>query len=129
MSHNRIALERTIGRITLDRMNGYEVGSVADIFREYGGDDRVTISVLERSFGGSFDEVARRGRDAVTAAVAKTLRAELGARGLRAAACESGFRDQFFHLDPTMELGEVLGPRFQARAKMIEGEVGGRASH
>lgn len=118
MSTNRIALERTIGRITLDRMNGYKVGSVAQIFKEYGGDDEITIKVLECAFGDNFDEVADKGRSHITNLLAGHLREELAKRGARAAACSAGFRDIYFHCDPLMPLGEVLGDRFTARFKL-----------
>lgn len=119
VTKNRAALERTIGRITLDRMNGYKVTSVAEIFQEYGGTDPVTIRVLERAFGDDFDAVAAKGRKAITDVLAKHLREELAAHGARAASCSAGFRDIFFHCDPEMKLGDLLGPVFTARVKGV----------
>jgi hypothetical protein len=115
MSKNRAALEQTIGRITLDRMNGFPVKSVAEIFKEYGGTDEVTLKVLESAFGVDFDRVASKGRKEVTEILAKNLREELASRGERLASCSVGFRDMFFHCDPEAKLADLL-PNIKARA-------------
>lgn len=97
-TNNRMLLEQAIGAAVLDRWNGYPVRSIAQNYKDIGGDNKTTIAVLERAFGDDFDAVANQGRAEVKARATVALADALASEGLRLPTTKE-FRDLAFHVE------------------------------
>jgi hypothetical protein len=102
----RAALEQTVGRVYLDRLNGYPTGNVAALFQGLGGTDSTVISTLNKAFGNNFDAVAVKGVAAINDAAKQGLGAALRAEGLTVPITPA-FRDLLLNVDPNTTVGAM----------------------
>ena len=104
--NQRAFLEQAIGQVYLDRMNGYPVGNVAQMFQALGGTDPTAIKALTNAFGDNFDRVAQGGASAIGDAIKTGLGNALHAEGLNVPTTTE-FRDLLFSTDSTTTLGTL----------------------
>jgi hypothetical protein len=103
---DRAVLERTVGSIVLDRMNGFPIGSVASRYRAFGGQSLTVLAVLEDAFGDDYEIHSAKGREHVEQRVSDALKRALAAEGL-VAPTTVGFRDMLMHLDKTTTIAQL----------------------
>jgi len=120
-SKNRVLLEQTVGRVYLDRINGYPVGNVAEIYRSMGGTDPTVIATLQKSFGNNFDAVATKGIGAINSSIRTGLSDALRSENLHAPITPE-FRDLLFHVDDGSTVGAL-----RANIRAAGGGTGGGA--
>jgi hypothetical protein len=105
-AEDRAALEQTIGQAYLDRLNGYPVGNMAEIYKSIGGTDPSAIAVLTTAFGSNFDAIAARGINTVNDSARAGLRTVLQAENLKAPTT-GAFRDLLFGTEATTTVGTL----------------------